>query len=160
MKEGIAESLARIDKMIARQDRIDALRQDHSIGLENIVDVCFNENITWLLPKGAPPYKRQEKELDLQHVLYSQIRKLGIFIDTGDYDNMNELMRERQFIDFLESIAPDDAKLILYIKDKRKLPYVRITRKLFEDAWPALASTWPDKEKKKNEDTSREDRNT
>ena len=57
MKEGIAESLARIDKMIARQDRIDALRRDHSIGLENIVDVCFNENITWLLPMGAPPYK-------------------------------------------------------------------------------------------------------
>ena len=28
MKEGIAESLARIDKMIARQDRIDALRQE------------------------------------------------------------------------------------------------------------------------------------
>ena len=160
MKEGIAETLARIDKMVARQDRIDALRQDHTIGMENIIDVCFNENLHWLLPVGSPPYKIQEKELDLQHVLYSQIRKLGIFIDSGNYNNMNTLMRERQFIDFLESIDQDDAKLILFIKDKRKLPYSRITRKLIEDAWPALASTWPNKEKKKNEDTSREDRNT
>ena len=159
MKEGIAETLARIDKMVARKDRIDALRQDHSIGMENVIDVCFNENITWLLPEGAPTYKKQEKELDLQHVLYSQIRKLGIFINTGNYDNMNPLKREVQFIDFLESIDTDDAKLILYIKDKRKLPYSRITRKLFEDAWPALASTWQNKEKK-NEDVSREDRNT
>ena len=159
MKEGIAETLARIDKIAGRQDRIDALRKDHSIGLENIIDVCFNENLSWLLPEGDPPYKKQEKELDLQHVLYSQIRKLGIFIDTGTYQNMNPLMRERQFIDFLESIDPDDAKLILYIKDKRKLPYSRITRKLFEDAWPALASSWPNKEKK-NENVSREDRNT
>ena len=159
MKEGIAETLARIDKMVARQDRIDALRQDHSIGLENVIDVCFNENINWVLPKGAPPYKKQEKALDLQHVLYSQIRKLGIFIDTGNYQNMVPLKRETQFIDFLESIDPDDAKLILYIKDKRKLPYVRITKKLFEDAWPALASTWTDKEKK-NEKVSREDRKT
>ena len=84
MKEGIAETLARIDKMVARQDRIDALRQDHTIGMENIIDVCFNENLHWLLPVGSPPYKIQEKELDLQHVLYSQIRKLGIFIDSGN----------------------------------------------------------------------------
>ena len=97
--------------------------------------------------------------MDLQHVLYSQIRKLGIFINTGNYDKMNPLKREVQFIDFLESIDTDDAKLILHIKDKRKLPYSRITRKLFEDAWPALASTWPNKEKK-NEDVNREDRNT
>ena len=159
MKEGIAETLARIDKMVARQDRIDALRQDHSIGLENIIDVCFNENINWVLPKGDPPYKKQVKEMDLQHVLYSQIRKLGIFIDTGNYQNMNALKRETQFVDFLESIDTDDAKLILHIKDKRKLPYSRITRKLFEDAWPALASTWPNKEKK-NEDVNREDRKT
>ena len=159
MKEGIAESLARIDKIVGRQERIDALRQDHSIGMENIVDLCFNENITWLLPEGAPTYKKQVKEMDLQHVLYSQIRKLGIFINTGNYDKMNPLKREVQFIDFLESIDTDDAKLILHIKDKRKLPYSRITRKLFEDAWPALASTWPNKEKK-NEDVNREDRNT
>lgn len=159
MKEGIAETLARIDKIAGRQDRIDALRKDHSIGLENIVDVCFNENLSWLLPEGDPPYKKQEKALDLQHVLYSQIRKLGIFIDTGNYQNMNSLQRERQFIQFLESIDPDDAKLILYIKEKRKLPYSRITRKLFEDAWPALASSWPNKEKK-NEEVSREDRKT
>ena len=151
MKEGIAESLARIDKIPGRQD--------HSIGMENIVDLCFNENITWLLPEGVPTYKKQVKEMDLQHVLYSQIRKLGIFINTGNYDNMNPLKREVQFIDFLESIDTDDAKLILHIKDKRKLPYSRITRKLFEDAWPALASTWPNKEKK-NEDVNREDRNT
>ena len=48
MKEGIAESLARIDKIPGRLERIDALRQDHSIGMENIVDLCFNENITRL----------------------------------------------------------------------------------------------------------------
>jgi hypothetical protein len=148
MKEGIAETLARIDKMVARQDRIDALRQDHSIGLENVIDVCFNENINWILPEGAPPYKEQVKEMDLQHVLYSQIRKLGIFIDTGNYQNMAPLKRETQFVEFLEMIDKDDAKLILFIKDKRKLPYSRITRKLFEDAWPALASSWPNKEKK------------
>ena len=74
-------------------------------------------------------------------------------------DSSVSLKRETQFVDFLESIDTDDAKLILYIKDKRKLPYSRITKKLFEDAWPALASTWSNKEKK-NEDVSREDRNT
>ena len=54
---------------------------------------------------------------------------------------MKPLQREVQFVQFLETLDPDDAKLVLSIKDK-KMPYKGITRKLFEEAWPALASTW------------------
>ena len=59
----------------------------------------------------------------------------------GPYPNMRPLQRETQFVQFLESLDPDDAKLVVSIKDK-KMPYKGITKGLFEEAWPALASTW------------------
>ena len=64
-----------------------------------------------------------------------------IFIDKGPYPNMRPLQRETQFVQFLEALDPDDAKLVVSIKDK-KMPYKGITKGLFEEAWPALASTW------------------
>ena len=141
VREGVAETLKRISELKSRNDKIVALRTDHSIAMQAIVDLCFNPKYKFLLPEGQAPYKPQPKESDHQAVLISNLRKLKIFYNSGTYDNLNQLKRESLFIEFLESLDPDDAELIVSIKDK-KMPYKGITRKLFEDAWPALASTW------------------
>ena len=140
-KEGIAEALSRISKIKSRKEQIAKLRSDHSIPMEILVDCCFNPNIKFLLPTGKPPYKPLPKESDAQNHMYSQIRRVGIFHNQGNYPDMKQMQRERQFIDFLESCDPDDAELLISIKDK-KMPYKSITVKLFQEAWPALASTW------------------
>jgi len=140
-KEGVAEALTRISKIKSRKEQIAALRSDHSIAMENVVDICFNPQVNFDLPEGAPPYKPQPKESDCQAVLYANLRKFGIFMKNGPYPNMKPLQREVQFVQFLETLDPDDAELVLSIKEK-KMPYKGITRKLFEEAWPALASTW------------------
>jgi hypothetical protein len=41
------------------------------------------------------------------------------------------------FIQILESIDPEDAKLLLAVKDKR-IPYNGITQKLVKEAFPNL----------------------
>lgn len=144
-KEGIAEILDRISKLKTKEEKIAALRRDHSIVLENIIDLCFNPRLKFVLPTGEPPYKPQPKEADCQATLYANLRKFGVFLETGPYPNMRPYKRESQFVQFLESLDPDDAKLVIAIKDK-KLPYKGMNRKLFEEAWPALASTWIVKE--------------
>jgi hypothetical protein len=140
-KEGIAEFLDRVSKISSRKEQVATLRKDHNRTLENIIDLCFNPNIKWLLPVGKPPYKPQPKEQDLQGNLYNQTRRFGVFLASGPYPQMNPTQREAQFIQFLESLDPDDAKLVCDVKDK-KMPYKGITQKLFEEAWPALASSW------------------
>jgi len=144
-KEGIAEILDRISKLKTKEEKITALRRDHNIVLENIIDLCFNPRLKFVLPTGEPPYKPQPKEADCQATLYANLRKFGVFLETGPYPNMRPYKRESQFVQFLESLDPDDAKLVIAIKDK-KLPYKGMNRKLFEEAWPALASTWIVKE--------------
>jgi len=146
MKESVAEILKRVSEIKSRKEQIETLRKDHNSTLEAVVDICFNPKHQFVLPEGDPPYKAQPKESDLQTSLYANVRKFRIFLKDGPYQNMKSIQRESQFVQFLESLDPDDAKLVLSIKDK-KMPYKGITRKLFEEAWPALASTWKPEEK-------------
>jgi hypothetical protein len=51
--------------------------------------------------------------------------------------NVNAIKREKIFIEILESVSPEEAKLILQIKDK-KLSYKGFSRKLVEEALPEV----------------------
>ena len=147
-KEGVAEILERVSKIKSRKEQVATLRRDHNIALETIVDLCFNENLKFKLPDTDPPYKPQVKEADMQSQLYnkSQLRKFAIFLKgVPEYRHLPKIKRENIFIQLLETLDPDDAKLVLSVKNK-KMPYKGITRKLFEEAWPALASSWDKKD--------------
>ena len=153
-KEGVAEILKRVSELKTKQEQIAVLRKDHNMALEVVVDLCFNPKIKFLLPPGTPPYKKLPKAVDAQANLYSSLRKFDIYTDSGKYPQMKQLQREANFIQFLESLDPDDADLLVSIKDK-KMPFEGITRELFEAAWPALASTWPKEEKPEVKKTTR-----
>tara|TARA_R110000796_G_scaffold56071_2_gene130271 strand:- start:583 stop:1035 length:453 start_codon:yes stop_codon:yes gene_type:complete len=145
-KKSISELLTEVSKLPGRKDKIDMLCREHSIVLENLIDLCFNPNLKFLLPEGAPPYTPATKAQGFEMMLYANIRKFGVFLESGPYPTMTPHKREVQFVEFLETLDPDDALLVISVKDK-KMPYKGITRKLFEEAWPALASTWTEKEK-------------
>jgi len=51
--------------------------------------------------------------------------------------NVHQIKRESLFIDLLESIHPEEAKLVCSVKDK-KIPYKGITKKLVKEALPNL----------------------
>ena len=63
-KEGVAEILDRISKLKTKKEKVEALRRDHNIALENVIDICFNPNLKFALPPGEPPYKPQPKDKD------------------------------------------------------------------------------------------------
>ena len=50
---------------------------------------------------------------------------------------MVPLKRENLFIGILEAVHPDDAKLLLAMKEK-KLPYSGLTPKIINEAFPEL----------------------
>ena len=106
-----------------------------------IVDLCFNPKYVWLLPEGGPPYKPQPKEADTQGVLIQSVRKFGVFLQNNGYDNLRKTKREQIFIEYLEAMDPDDAKLLLQIKE-RKMPFKTLTKNVFAEAYPQLAKEW------------------
>ena len=60
-----------------------------------------------------------------------------MFVEGKDYDNIKPIKREMLFIEFIESLDPDDAKLILSIKNK-KMPWKNISRHVAKKAFPEL----------------------
>lgn len=103
--------------------------------LKTVLKYTFHKNILFELPKGVPPYKEMETPSNWGHNrLPRELRKFQYFI-TGT--TLNSIKRESMFIEVLESVSPEEAKLVLMMKEK-KLTYKGITRKLVEEALPEI----------------------
>lgn len=115
------------------------LREHDSIPLRTILQYCYHPAIKWLLPDGDVPYT-PAKDDGLELVLYSEARRLYLFVEAAGVPGMlglTEAKRQILYIDFLESLDADDAKLIASLKDKR-LPYENITPQVVDMAFPGI----------------------
>jgi hypothetical protein len=132
---GMSEFLQKVAKLKKTQEKIDAIRHNDSIQLRIILQGAFDPSVVWLLPPGEPPYKPNEL-VDQQHVLLKECEKLRYFIK-GFHDNLNQTKRETMFVELLERVDPEDAKLLCAIKDK-KMPFNGITLQHVKEGLPGL----------------------
>lgn len=116
--------------------RAQYLAQHDTLALRVVLQYALDPRVKFILPRGVPPYKPTD-HLDQEGNLYRDFRKLSNFIEGGGYPDMHHIKRETLFIQFLEGLFPDDAKLICSVKDK-KLPYKGITAKIVNQAFPGL----------------------
>jgi hypothetical protein len=135
MKLGISEILENASKITKKQDKIDYLRNNFNPVLGQILKYTFEKQYEWELPPGDPPYKPSEFP-DTHGMLYREARRIYLFLKGGN-PNLTSFKREMLYITFLESIHPNDAKLMLAIREK-KLPYKGLSKALIEEAYPGL----------------------
>lgn len=135
MKLSVSEILKKASLIEDEDQRILWLRQNNSVALESVLRGAYDATIKWLLPEGDPPYKPNDL-VDQQHIFYTESRKLYLFIEGGN-PNLKQLRREALFIEMLEAVDPEDAKLLLAVKDK-KIPYPNITPELVRKAFPGI----------------------
>jgi len=147
MRLGIAEILNKASKLSKNQEKIEFLRKNYHPALGTIVKYTLDPNVKFLLPEGAPPFKRND--LTGQETrLYAEVRKLYLFLE-GCTKNLNKVRREALFIELLENVDPHDADLLIAMKDK-KWPYKTLSAKLMKEAYPGLI----EEEKELNEQVS------
>lgn len=132
---GMYEFLDKVNKLKTAEEKINAIRHNDSIQLRIILQGAFDPNVIWMLPSGNPPYRPNEI-VDQQHVLLKECEKIRYFIK-GFHDSLNQTKRETMFVQFLERLDPQDAKLILAIKEK-KLPFSGIHAGHVKVALPGL----------------------
>jgi hypothetical protein len=121
---GLHEFLLKVSKMKKTEQKIEALRSNDTFALRTVLQAAFDPNVEFLLPPGTPPYKENEL-VDQEHILHKEAQKLRYFVK-GFYPDLNQNKREMMFIELLERVTPDDAKLLCAIKEK-KLPFKGIT---------------------------------
>lgn len=116
-------------------DVVEALRQQTQAQERQVLKYAFDPAIKWLLPETDPPYKPCTY-LDQHNELRRDVRKLYLYIEGGN-PALKPVKREAMFISLLESIDPEDAKLILAVKNK-KFPYPNITADVVKEAFPDI----------------------
>lgn len=135
MIKSIAEILKEISKEKSFNTRVEMLKKNDSLAMRTLLQGTFDPRIEFDLPDTDPPYKPTEM-LDQQGHLYQQARKFPIWVK-GQQENLPKFKKERLFIELLESIDPEDAKLVLAMKNKQN-PLPNITPKLVLAVWPGL----------------------
>jgi|APCry1669189034_1035192.scaffolds.fasta_scaffold75819_3 hypothetical protein len=137
MQLGISEILEKVSKFKTESEIVNALRENNCPALLTILQGAFDERIKWLLPDTDPPYKENEAH-EVHNVLHSESRKMYLFIENG-HNSLKQTRRETLFIEILESVHRNDAKILLAIKNKT-LPYSNITKKVVNEAFPGLCA--------------------
>lgn len=113
--------------------------------LKYIFEHAFDPEKKFVLPEGEPPYKKDAAPQGMSKGnLMMELRKLYVFCRT----DLKAIRRETLFIQLLENIHPDEAKVVLAIKDQTLTKmYPKITHKLVYDA--GFVSVPPEKGSKK-----------
>ena len=135
MKDGIAEVILKASKLKTEKEKIDFLQKSNKTcePLATVFRLMFDPTIVFDLPEGEVPYTPNPKATDLQNFLYSEFRRITYFIK-GQHKGIKSAKRENLFIEFLESMDPDDANLLVAITDK-KSPYKTITKNLIKKTY-------------------------
>ena len=143
MTVGLAEILKAASEQKTKAARVQYLKDNSSAALKKVVGFAYDPVIEWQLPESSPPYTPQPKEADLQNVLFSEIRKLNIFVIHNDYLTLKPLARETQYIQLLESIDPDDAQLLIALKNRTMPSFAaNITKAVVAEAYPGISKHW------------------
>ena len=118
------------------QSRVEHLHKHDSVILQGVLKVMFDEDINMDLPDGDPPYRpaTPEQSIDLEERLYSEWKKMYLFLPGN---NIAKIRREQLFIQYLEGLHPEDAKLILAMKEHRT-PWKPMSAHVARKAYPEL----------------------
>ena len=120
---GMAEALkeARKTKNVTQKvEALQALPEDTKQHLHGIFQLAYNPQITWLLPPGTPPYRPLDPDTDQEGRLISEMKNFSYFIANNGkpvQPDAQQMRREQLFVRILESIEPEDAELILQVKE-------------------------------------------
>lgn len=113
----VSEIFTKINNAKDKPKKIEVLRRYDTSALRQILKGAFDPSIEWELPEGVPPYKENEAPAGTEHTtLYQEAKRLHYFIKGAN--DLSKTKRETMFIQVLEGLHAEEAKLLLAIKDK------------------------------------------
>jgi hypothetical protein len=124
MQPSLAEILTKTGEISTRAEKVEYLKSHNSLELRNILILIYDKTKKILLPDTAPPYKPSDAE---NHGAWQrECRKLKYFVAGFGFDEMNQGKRENVFIELLETVHADDAKIFLKMLTKEPVKGVTV----------------------------------
>ena len=117
-RELISEIFTKINNAKDKPKKIEVLRQYDTPGMRMILKGAFDPKIEWDLPEGTPPYIANEAPAGTEHTyLEVEAKRLYNFAKGGN-DQLNKIRKETLFIQMLEGLHADEAKVLIDMKNK------------------------------------------
>jgi hypothetical protein len=135
----VRETFEIVAKAKTRDEKKELLLSRENFATKVLLQLAFHPDAKWILPPGAPPYTPSTEGDMTSNSLHFEVKKLDYFTDPSPHslEELPMLRREGMFVGLLERSDPQDALLLIAIKDK-KLSYKGLTYKLVKDTWPDL----------------------
>lgn len=134
----LASIVGEIEKQKTKAGQVKAILDNDSEVLRMVFEFTYDPFLQWLVPESEPPYKPLVEALDQEGNFYREIKKLVYFTNTPDGMNTKQMKREQLFIQVLESIDPEDAKLLLRMRRKE----LKVMVGAIKEAYPKMTGHW------------------
>lgn len=133
----IHEILTKASAGKTKEDVIKVLRDYNCLALRDILKIAYDDTVKFYLPEGAPPYKESSSESPPSS-LRKQNKKFKYFV-REETSRIRKVKMEKMFVSLLESIDPNDAKIVVWAKDKKLSgKYKGVNKTLVKEAFPGL----------------------
>ena len=114
----MSEILTKVNNAKDKPKKIAVLREHASAPLKQVLKGAFDPNIVWDLPDGDPPYMANEAPVGTEHgLLRNEAKRLWHFVKGAD-NQTTKTQKETMFIQMLEGLHQDEAKVLLGMKNK------------------------------------------
>ena len=132
----VYEILEAAGKARSKAEKIKILKDHDSWALRDVLRATYDLKVEFLIPDGEPPYTPNRPESVPTNLLRKNV-DFKYIVKGGITEDMPSFKREKIYIGLLESIHPEDAKVVINMVNRKK-PGNGITEKVVKEAFPSL----------------------
>ncbi len=133
-----SEILEAVSKARTRNKKVELLREHRNEALLSLLIWNFDESVVSAIPDGSVPYKPNEAPKGTEHTSLRSEQKSFYNFVVGGNDKLSKTRRETIFIQILEGLHPEEAYLLILVKDKQLTSRYNINRSQVEEAFPDI----------------------
>ena len=133
-----SEILELVSKTRSRTKKIELLREYRNDALVSLLIWNFDDSVESALPVGPVPYKPNEAPKCTEHTSLRQEQKSFYNFIVGANPALSKTRRETIFIQMLEGLHPEEAYLLILVKDKLLTDRYNINFSQIEEAYPDI----------------------
>lgn len=129
----MSEILNKVAKAVKKEDKIRILKQHESLPLKNVLIAMYDKKkMVPLLPAGEPPYNANTDK-NAYGSLFREQKHLKYLYKGWGGDNLKQVKREQIFIQMLETVHKDDARLLIQVINQE--PIKGISKNVINEAY-------------------------
>ena len=134
----LTEILQKVSSAKTKKEKVDLLQQYNSQGLRSLLIINFDDSLEFLLPEGDVPFTPNDAPAGTEHTrLTQEYRGLYRFFKGGDA-SIKGMRREQLFVQLLEGLHADEAKMLVSACNKDLQSKYRITKAVVAEAFPSI----------------------